>query len=1110
MEIKSSRNAIVLGSNGGLRDMVRSNLKGLGFSVLESTPSAKLALERLSDANVTCGLIISEVSLDGASCKSFLAELRTMPDFDATMIFLLASEHESEELEACLEFGIAGIIRKPFSNDAFPELLQAPYTRLKFLNESHKALFLSTFSAYCDAQCRYKSAIRYLEKSIRLSEAAISHFELGRLYLKVSNLPIAEQHFQKSIALNASFKAPANKSIAIFRSENPAEDAALASAIQTFPTPLNQFRNSCYGIQKVKKALVLGGTHLDRVAVKNFLVNLGVKQVSMHESVDAALKILRDCNVNLVVSWLRIGKSDSLALTKALRKIYSSREMKILVIADQQETKELAQVLEAGADGYFVPPFVAENFCQRLHRCLVLQDLCLKSGASAQFARAAHAMFETDNFVLGEKAAEKGLALNSDDAVCRLFHAMNLHLQLQTKKAYAEYDCATSLMPALGRVVSGIRAQLDIVAAQMELQRKVAEAAKIPKPKPASQSHAPGNGSNKYAVGNTPQPSSNEEDPDADPATAPLAVPGVGDAAASSLAEFDLSDEDGEESENRPAEPAKKRRRMVAGADELAVVTKLEEDDVKLGAAGIEKVELPVEAKDAQRGTASDSGSVAPPADDADQQPSNPPSTSAGAVLSPAIEPPKEDPKKTEMVRRQRLKIRNESLGKFSSLAEMQQELFGRTEPMTSEVLIPKSLLAQGISEVDLVQPLGVEPVFGGAVPSVSSSGGFGKIRVIEESVVPWLPTEALASMKFSPVGKPNSVGNAANEKGASSPPSGNHGQVIQIAEQAQLLNSRIICLPDKNAGTQSFHAYLSILGKVVAEKNLVSTFALEDKLDSRTRKLIEDVKRDSSNSEVNRQLGDAIVSASIADGIFRGMSSSTQSEDVRRISEESLSELQAPIVDFHRECLQGKKEFENKLPYVLESIAAGKVEFEMLYKVMDEDHNSFESFKKIYFALAKAKRPDELERFFNARHKHYLANEKSTEALQRLLLATGDVRRLKQIGPKASVDEMKRMALEWYQKNDLEMAITLCRRLVSRDAHLEFAYNLMGVAYRKMGKLPEAIDAYEKGIELEPNSIKLHHNISLAFGLAGNTVKAKEEASIAVALRKKGGENAE
>ncbi len=322
------------------------------------------------------------------------------------------------------------------------------------------------------------------------------------------------------------------------------------------------------------------------------------------------------------------------------------------------------------------------------------------------------------------------------------------------------------------------------------------------------------------------------------------------------------------------------------------------------------------------------------------------------------------------------------------------------------------------------------------------------------------------------------------------------------MAAQARLLNSRVICLSDKYTGTKSFMEYLGGLGAIVAQKDLVNALGVEDRLDSPTIRLMGEVKRNSADAQKATELGRALVQSGVADTLFTKIATLDDKDPNNALFVDSLAQLQQPIVNFHRECLDGKKEFEKILPKVLGSIASGNVDMEMISAAMLQDHNSFESFKKIYFALAKAKKKDELEKFFQERYQEYLKNDDSSEALRRFLLSMNDARRLKLIGPKADVNVLKSSTREAFDGAEPDRVIACCRRLIARNAHLEYAYNMLGVTYRKLGKLDDAIKAYERGIELEPESIKLYHNVAIAYSIKGDLVKARSAATKERSLR--------
>jgi len=260
-------------------------------------------------------------------------------------------------------------------------------------------------------------------------------------------------------------------------------------------------------------------------------------------------------------------------------------------------------------------------------------------------------------------------------------------------------------------------------------------------------------------------------------------------------------------------------------------------------------------------------------------------------------------------------------------------------------------------------------------------------------------------------------------------------------------------------------------------------------------------------NAAIQR-LGEAIIAGGYADEIFAKIAAAKDTEnDAKEHSEntlnyqminEALEEIKEPLIRFHQECLSGKKEFENTLSYMLEAVEQGKIDFQMLYKAMDVDHNSLESFKKIYTALKKKAPPEQLDKFFKEKHQDYMKNRKSRRALNRFLLAMGDKGRARVVAiksykeDKADPDNLRALALMCFHEGDLKKAIICCEKMIAQNAYLEYSYNLLGVIYKKLNRLEEAIEFYKKGIEVEPESAKLYHNIAIAYSLINEPNKSK------------------
>ncbi len=130
-----TNNAVILSNHSGIRELIKEHLKSKNINILSSCGYGNQALEILSPESSHCQLIVGDIQLNDMLFAKFLEKVRQMPDFDKTLIIVLASPEESIELEKCLKLGICGIILKPVTtSEAFAEKLKMPYLRLKHLN----------------------------------------------------------------------------------------------------------------------------------------------------------------------------------------------------------------------------------------------------------------------------------------------------------------------------------------------------------------------------------------------------------------------------------------------------------------------------------------------------------------------------------------------------------------------------------------------------------------------------------------------------------------------------------------------------------------------------------------------------------------------------------------------------------------------------------------------------------------------------------------------------------------------------------------------------------------------------------------------------------------
>jgi len=72
--------------------------------------------------------------------------------------------------------------------------------------------------------------------------------------------------------------------------------------------------------------------------------------------------------------------------------------------------------------------------------------------------------------------------------------------------------------------------------------------------------------------------------------------------------------------------------------------------------------------------------------------------------------------------------------------------------------------------------------------------------------------------------------------------------------------------------------------------------------------------------------------------------------------------------------------------------------------------------------------------------------------------------------------------ALDVTQKGDYGKAIDYYKKAVVFDPEFTFAYDNMGICYRRLEKYDEAIEAYEKSLKINPNGSMPLQNIAVAY----------------------------
>lgn len=77
--------------------------------------------------------------------------------------------------------------------------------------------------------------------------------------------------------------------------------------------------------------------------------------------------------------------------------------------------------------------------------------------------------------------------------------------------------------------------------------------------------------------------------------------------------------------------------------------------------------------------------------------------------------------------------------------------------------------------------------------------------------------------------------------------------------------------------------------------------------------------------------------------------------------------------------------------------------------------------------------------------------------------------------------------------KNNFKGAIEYYKKAVKIDPNFAFAYDNMGICYRRLEEYDLAIDAYEKSLKIDPNGLMPLQNIAVAYSYKKDYKKAVE-----------------
>ena len=107
-----------------------------------------------------------------------------------------------------------------------------------------------------------------------------------------------------------------------------------------------------------------------RRIMKKFLNDLGYLEVTEAEDGEGALKILKQGNIDfLVTDWNMPGMA-GIDLLKEARSDPALANLRVLMVTAEDKRQQIVEAIRAGVNGYLVKPFTAETLKERIDQVL--------------------------------------------------------------------------------------------------------------------------------------------------------------------------------------------------------------------------------------------------------------------------------------------------------------------------------------------------------------------------------------------------------------------------------------------------------------------------------------------------------------------------------------------------------------------------------------------------------------------------------------------------------------------------------------------------------------------------------------------------------------------
>jgi len=118
---RSLLRAIVVDDSRAMRSILRRNLEGRGFEVVEAS-NGREALDRLGLMRIP-DLALVDWNMPEMNGIDFIAAVRSDPSYDRMRVVMVTTETETEQVRRALSAGANEYVMKPFSSEILSDKL---------------------------------------------------------------------------------------------------------------------------------------------------------------------------------------------------------------------------------------------------------------------------------------------------------------------------------------------------------------------------------------------------------------------------------------------------------------------------------------------------------------------------------------------------------------------------------------------------------------------------------------------------------------------------------------------------------------------------------------------------------------------------------------------------------------------------------------------------------------------------------------------------------------------------------------------------------------------------------------------------------------------------